>query len=696
MACWIAPALIFAACATRNGALAGPQDHDDLAGYRTLAAPEIPKPEIVNPDFADGTSGWSTNPGYAAAPGAGINGVGALVYERTNPEVYGGASQSITLIPGVDYKFNVMIRCEGVQGNDQGGATIAMDFSKKNGQYLSTSRSYPSGVMGTSDWKLVEGIVTVPNDADRSAVTLYMRKGLTGKAWFSKVRIEPVNRPVEAHLLRPVQERFLTSDGNFVIRWDASSFVAKETFGKSLQTRLEVVSGDMVVKTERFACTDLVTKGDLGSLPPGELTLRAVLFDPESKTILHEAEFPVACVNPATIPPNAVRVDAEGRTFVDGKPSMPIGLYLHGLDPKTLESIAASPFNCVMPYSSPGLRFADTTNRGIAAIREVLDACAAANVKVIYSIKDFYENATWAGGVVTSPRQWNGVTGEKAMATAIVENFRDHPALLAWYIADEMSHDMAPRVLERRRMVRTLDPWHPTWAVYCDWREFGRMVSTADVMGTDGYPIDFVGVSDMSSVARFASAAKRDLAGDGGGLPLWVVPQAHLKALYEQVDGRRMDQAQDRERLLAKFRAPTEEEMRSMALLMAIQGARGFVFYSYFDLIKPAVLPDYEQRWKELCNVGGLLRELQPFLYSHETAPEVTVKTIQGTVNAAAYKTADGKVKVLVTATGPGASEAEITVAGTHTLESRYGKTEQLGGDSHRFRGTDICSDVLE
>ena len=109
-----------------------------------------------------------------------------------------------------------------------------------------------------------------------------------------------------------------------------------------------------------------------------------------------------------------------------------------------------------------------------------------------------------------------------------------------------------------------------------------------------------------------------------------------------------------------------------------------------------AVLPDYEQRWKELCNVGGLLRELQPFLYSHETAPEVTVKTIQGTVNAAAYKTADGKVKVLVTATGPGASEAEITVAGTHTLESRYGKTEQLGGDSHRFRGTDICSDVLE
>ena len=133
-----------------------------------------------------------------------------------------------------------------------------------------------------------------------------------------------------------------------------------------------------------------------------------------------------------------------------------------------------------------------------------------------------------------------------------------------------------------------------------------------------------------------------------------------------------------------------------MSLLMAIQGARGFVFYSYFDLLKPAVLPDFDRRWKELCNVGTLLRELQPFLYSDETAPAVTVKTIQGTVNAAAYKTADGTVRVLVTGTGPGASEAEITVAGSANLKARYGKTESLGNGTYRFKGTDICSDVLE
>ena len=48
------------------------------------------------------------------------------------------------------------------------------------------------------------------------------------------------------------------------------------------------------------------------------------------------------------------------------------------------------------------------------------------------------------------------------------------------------------------------------------------------------------------------------------------------------------------------------------------------------------------------------------------------------------------------TGSGPGASETEITVAGTANLKARYGKTESLGGGKYRFKGTDICSDVLE
>ena len=600
---------------------------------------------------------------------------------------------------GASYQFSAMIRCDGVQG----GATIGMQFFKGD-KYI--GGVWPLGVKGATNWTLVEGLATIPDDADLCQFVLYMRKGLTGKAWFARAKIEPVNRPAEAHLLSPVQERFLTNDGHFALRWDLTGDGNKEMASKSLQSRVEIRSGDKVVKLERFPCTALVTKGDLGSLPVGELTFRAALLDPEAKTILHEAEFPVTCVNPSNIPANAVRVDAKGRTYVDGKPFLPVGFVLGHVTHAILKNLAGSPFNCVMPYGSLNLAFENTSKKGVERTSEVLDACTASNIKVIYSIKDLYENATWAGGRINCPPSWNGTKGEKEIVTAVIENFRNHPALLAWYTADEMSASYAPRLLERRRLVRELDPWHPTWAIHCSPQEIGSMSTVTDVTGTrrintllrsiDPYPIGKIDGRDMTAVDRLASKTQAALAGDGQGLPLWVAPHAHNAGVYEMVNGRRLDRAEDREKLLAKYRAPSEEEMRSMSLLMAIQGARGFVFYNYFDLIKPAVLPDFPQRWKEFCNVGALLQELRPFLYSDDKAPQLTVKTIKGKINAAAYKTADGKVKVLVAGNGPGESEAEITLVGTTNLKSRYGKTEPLGGGDYRFKGTDICSDVLE
>jgi hypothetical protein len=286
---------------------------------------------------------------------------------------------------------------------------------------------------------------------------------------------------------------------------------------------------------------------------------------------------------------------------------------------------------------------------------------------------------------------------EKEIVTAVVKNFRDHPALLAWYTSDEMLPAYTPRLIERRRLVRALDPWHPTWGLYNWPDEVGGMISNADVVGIDPYTIGDRNSRSMQYVDSFATTTQASLGGGGGGgLPLWVWPQAHSAGLYSKVNGRRMDQAEDREALLAKYRAPTEEEMRAMSLLLAIKGARGFVFYSYFDLLKPAVRPDYPQRWKELCNVGTLLQELVPFLYSDEKAPQVTVKTVKGIISAAAYKTSDGKVKVLITGNGPGESEAEIIVPDAGALTSRFGKTEPLGGGAYRFKGNDICSDLLE
>jgi hypothetical protein len=652
----------------------------DLSQYRRAELPPIPTPEIKSPGFEGGAAGWTLPAGYRHAAGEGRSQTGALCYERSNPADYPLAEQQVALLPDTQYRFSVWVKTENVRGEDQSGATVCLQFFG-NGKWL--GGVYPSGVTGTKDWTLVEGAGTVPAGADSCRLTLYMRRGLTGKAWFDDATVVPINRAAEAHLLRPSQY-FLNTDGRFLLSWRLSGNLREANQNATLVTRIEARAEGKTVKPLSFPCRDWSSSGDLGALPAGPLTLIAQLLDPQTKTILHEQEFTASCIDPATIPATAVRIDSQGRTTVGGKPFLPVGLYLHGLDPKTVETIAASPFNCVMPYGSLTLAFKDTTKQSMERTREVLDACAARDLKVIFSIKDVYEGTQYC------PKQWHGVTGDAAIATAVVEAFRDHTALLAWYVCDELALNEAPRVAARRQLLHRLDPWHPSWAVYYQYSDLPGYISTADILGVDPYPIGNQSSHDMHHVAATIDSARQALGAGTGGLPLWVVPQAHNTGLYNPAINK------DRETLLAKSRAPSEEEMRSMSLLMAIQGARGFVFYSYFDLLKPAVLPDYEQRWKELCNVGGLLRELQPFLYSDETAPAVTVKTIQGAVRAAAYKTADGKVKVLITGNGPGASEAEIAVAGCVNLKARYGKIESLGGGKYRFKGTDICSDVLE
>jgi len=66
---------------------------------------------------------------------------------------------------------------------------------------------------------------------------------------------------------------------------------------------------------------------------------------------------------------------------------------------------------------------------------EYLDELARRNLKIIYSIKDVYgghplapEPSCWAEENIVA-RWWN---------------FRDHPALLAWYLNDECAHHARP------------------------------------------------------------------------------------------------------------------------------------------------------------------------------------------------------------------------------------------------------------
>jgi len=396
--------------------------------------------------------------------------------------------------------------------------------------------------------------------------------------------------------------------------------------------------------------------------------------------VLAEQVVPVSVVSPAAAPGNACVIDEDGRAIVGGKPFLPVGLYLSDISKEDIGRLAASPFNCCMPYNSTGLKLDPSVPGTVETIRGVLDGCNAKGLKIIFSIKDIFAGTKW------ETLEFGGARGEDAVVEKLVTAFRGHPALLAWYVNDELPTTMLDRLVARRRLVNRLDPWHPTWAVLYQYEELPAYGPTCDVLGVDPYPIRDAKSRDMALVSQAMEAAQR-AAGTTSGMALWMVPQAFSWGSYD---------APDRKAMLARNRYPTEKELRAMVLLAALKGARGFVFYSYFDLFRPQTKPDFERRWAEICRVGKVLRGLEPWLLSAGPPKPVVMEPGKGKVEAASFTDSSGRRCVIVAGIGPGESSAVLVLDGRVKYRSRYGLAESLGKGRFRFRGRDICADILE
>jgi hypothetical protein len=338
-----------------------------------------------------------------------------------------------------------------------------------------------------------------------------------------------------------------------------------------------------------------------------------------------------------------------------------------------------------MPYQSMSLRLNEGEKASVESIAKALDYCNSKGIKVIFSIKDVYE------GTKSAKISWFGVEGETEVIKSVVSNIKDHPALLAWYINDERPISMMKRLNERRKLVNELDPYHPTWSVLYQFNDLPFYGSSCDIIGVDPYP-----VRDRSSKNMVRCDWSMEAA-DLTGLPVWAVPQIFNWGVYK-ANG-------NAEKYKIDFVSPTEEQMRSMSLLMALRGATGFVFYSYFDLkrplskkrfnIPPETQKDFERRWKEVCHVGKMLRGLEDFILSDKDSMPVKIEIKKGEVQAREFVDNKGNVRLMIAGIGPGDAEAIITSNTGKPLKSLYGKCELIGGNKYRFAGKDICSDIL-
>jgi hypothetical protein len=547
---------------------------------------------VANPSFEEAAedsplpAGWGGDRGvYRRDTEVARTGSASLRFDNDDPARYRLANQRVPLAPGRTYRYSGWVKTKDLTGPDS-GATFCIEWSDKDGKWL--GGSYPSGIAGTNDWTLISGIATVPDEAGTCTFSCYVRRGMTGTAWFDDLEIVRVLRPpMRSMVTSPVYRGRITAAGpetiRAVARLDLRDCDVPLADLRVRATLAAVAGGRPPAQMERKPSgrqrlvEPVLLELPAGKLAPGEYRLEIALLDAEGESI-QAIEHDLVRM-PDEFKPTSL-IDEHRRLLVDGKPLFPLGMYFSGIKEDDLRMYAQSKFNCLMPYGSPN--------------RQQMDLAHSMGLKVIYSIKDWYYGSRWC------PPSIRSADDEEPMVRERVRQFREHPALLAWYLNDELPQTFMPQLESHQRWVAEEDPHHPTWVVLYQYNEVAAYVDTFDVIGTDPYPI---GRKPASMAAEWTAETFRQVE---GARPMWQVPQVFNWANYAKTDEER-----------SKGRTPTCEEIRSMAWQCIAEGATGLIFYSWYDLKRN---PDatFDEKWSGLKRLAEEIDRMAPVILSVE------------------------------------------------------------------------------
>ncbi len=573
---------IIMVCATAVGA-----DTSGGSGAPNLCA---------NPSFeqvgADGfATGWTREaPTYTLVSSPVHSGGHSLQIVNTDAGKYALCTQPVKLEPGRFYELSGWVKTQGVGGGDGQGASFCVEWWGPKG-YL--GGCYPGGANGDSDWTHIRAVSDrVPAGATSARIVCYLWRNVTGTAWFDDVELhQGRQRPLTSYLISPGYRGLVFAGGPMQVMARAQLYFGEADYRARdviLRTELIAADGNAVFRRDYRVAGDgtIAVTLPASALPPGKGTARLALISRKDGRHLEADEYPLTRLGDGEPRPRAY-IDDHRRLVADGKPFFPLGVYWYGISEKELVIYADGPFNCLMDYAIPS--------------REQLDLVQRYGLKLICSLKDvYYGTPGCPAGVKTE-------ADEKAFVTQKVDELKSHPALLAWYVNDEMPVLMAPRLNAHQSWIAGHDPDHPTWAVTCFLGDIGKLMDSYDVAGTDPYPVP---VSPMSWPAAWTAAARQQVRGVRA---LWSVPQIMNLGCYDP------DKPGQE-----PYRPPTLAEMRSMAWQCICEGATGLIFYSWFDIRRDKKVP-FDTQWPLCKRMAEEIKRYTPVLLSADAAPKVAV-----------------------------------------------------------------------
>ena len=619
--------------------------------------------------------------GFRIAPGEGRNGTAALFYERTDPNVYPLYTVHLkNLEPEKFYAVSVWVRGENLKatGDDKNIGAICVEFSQ-NGKWVAGGTYYATQGIG-ADWQRIETTFKTPPEVAtgrQTGLTFYLRQKVIGKIWFDDADVRHVLLPPAVVLTRPDRLSFFGEDGRFALRAESTipangRIVATLTNGGK--------SRDLLLKQD-----GLDFRGDAGKLDPGQVEIAVKIADMDAKRIASGKEAFLLTAYPAATPPkNACTLDAFGRAIVDGKPFMPLGVYGFANE-ANYRRLKEAGFNCLQLYNSLGLKGNSDHKDAVKNVRDGLDLIDSCGLKLIFSLKDQFPHI---GGAT---KKWGEAEGIDAVSELAVRTVKDHPALLAWYVSDEEMREDVPKVVALRRLISRIDPWHPTWTLTYRYEDLPYYAISGDTIGVDPYPISEKPIEQSIKLVKTAMTAGRST-----GLPVWVVPQIFNWGIYKMKSD---------PKAFAESHFPTLEEMRAMALYAAMLGAKGFVFYSNFDICQryDNLLPGSgEREWAKVVEMVKPVKALEPFILSTKQPLPLAVESEpKEAVEAGLLFDDAGNCRVIIIGTGGKATGTftlpeNVLKRKTEPLRSTFGKTKPLGNGRYTFTADAVDSDILE
>ncbi len=263
--------------------------------------------------------------------------------------------------------------------------------------------------------------------------------------------------------------------------------------------------------------------------------------------------------------PHQIELRANGSLLIDRRPFFPIGLYhvswgMSSMEQvKHLEDIAAVGFNTIH---------------------------ASANDWKDYT--KFLQRANELGVYVLS--EHHGDTLE------FTQYFKNEPAVLAWNLADDVDNGKrtATEVMALNRKIRAADQNHLTYISGYS-KDLQKFAHCASILGRQSYPIREHTTEELSKT-YFEIA---EIASSRSGKSQQAL-FANLQVFPWSAAGPPQQGT-----------VPEVPEVRNMTYQSILGGAKGILYYTYYD--ETWFLPDHAPLWQSLKSLNQEVQSLSPF-----------------------------------------------------------------------------------